>query len=142
MTVLESTPRIDPEFDGDPIETPDLRADLDTALRCAVAVGALLVLMLPVHGPPKLFPLYNFVPNNPFPGRRLVFLTFSPSLTACTYFVDDHRSELDGQLWAGTYWSGPVDIFVWNGVHTIVSIFSSCGIRSDDHICRFLYFMK
>ncbi|WP_343225420.1 hypothetical protein [Lysobacter enzymogenes] len=47
MSVLETTRRVDPEFDGDIAETTDLRGDLDTALGYAVAVGALLVLMLP-----------------------------------------------------------------------------------------------
>lgn len=47
MTVLETARRVDPEFDGDLADRTDWRADLDTALGYAVAVGALLVLMLP-----------------------------------------------------------------------------------------------
>ncbi|BAV96165.1 hypothetical protein [Lysobacter enzymogenes] len=54
MTALESTrcsdaPPVDAEFGGDIVEDSAARwrADLDLGLRYAVAVGALLVLMLP-----------------------------------------------------------------------------------------------
>lgn len=47
MTALETTRRADPEFDGNPADPSDLHADLDSALRAVLAVGALLVLMLP-----------------------------------------------------------------------------------------------